>query len=92
MSTPKETAVNVAPALQSQLERGLSDLRCACVVIDELNGDNDFERGVAALALIQRGGALIETSLRSAKILTGPAVVGGAPAWLDMVELGGGEK
>lgn len=84
---------NISPSHASQIERGLSDLRCACTCLDDFVGNRGGpDECVAVLALIQKAGALIETSLRDADILIGPAVVGAAADWLDMVGYGGAEE
>jgi len=71
----KAGPINISPSHAPQIERGLSDLRCACVCLDDLIGNKGANECSAVLALIQKAGALIETSLRDAGILTGPAVV-----------------
>ncbi len=77
--------VKISPSHASQIERGLTDLRCACVCLDDLIGNKGADECSAVLALVQKAGAYIETALRDAAILDGPAVVGAASEWLDMV-------
>lgn len=86
MADSSTTLVKISAAQASQLDQGLGELNSGCMFLDRLisgGGQVDVEHS-ALLALIQKAGALIETSLREAGILEGPAVVGTASAWLDI--------
>jgi hypothetical protein len=80
----RAAAVKISPSHALQIESGLSDLRCACVCLQNLIGNGGEGECSAILALVQKAGAYIETALRDAAILDGPAVVGDASEWLDM--------
>ncbi len=75
-----------------QIEAGLTELYYACVCLDNLIGNNGTPECSAVLALIQKAGGLLETALRDAAILKGPAVVGMAENWLRIgADMDGGE-
>lgn len=78
------TSVKISPCHAAQFERGLFELRYACMCLDDLIDNEGVDKCSAVLALVQKAGALIETALRAAAVLDGIAIVGTAAEWLDI--------